>query len=891
MEQVSFFIRYALSNMDRNRQRTIFVLFCIAVGVAAVVSLRTLGMMIGDSLASNLQAANRGDMVIRIDEDNVTDDDPLFDVEGSEELQFATFSKEGIARIDQWAGDNDCEIMPIYTNNGPYMRVYTPNAAGFTMVRFVEPDRYPFYREVTFSDPEDAMLSEVLDDPHSVAVDEKLADELGLQVGDEVQLVGAPDPFTVTAIVDPRSETSMIDVLTTVYTFLYVPYQTGLDVFEQMPNVFYVKMPEGTDVEAVARQFRDDFPGTLTTTTGDLRRFNETFSRTLTQAVTVMGLASLLIGGVGIANTMVVVVRRRNLEIAVLKTIGVQGNQIVLLFIAESLIMGLIGSVVGVALGLGLVFALRGVGEQFVTQSLAFAVYPEALGMGLILGVVVTLVFGFLPTFSAGLVRPNRVLRPDDEPVPQAGRLTIVVVLVGLTAVMGIAVGQILDNLLIGMGIAYATIIILGVIGLVLWLVVWAISRLPSFGSVPVKIAQRSMDGQKGRVASTLLALVAGIFTLNLVAMAAQGLVNLVSTTTEDAIGGNVLVAIYSLEAGEELEEMIAALPSVTKFEHDTVYVAEVVAINGDRDVDALVEAARERAGMDEAGGAAAVILGEGGIGEFITEFDMKVLEDDTWPYTIVEGEDIVGENEDRILLEPSVYDSMEAWFDLHPGDTITLQFPGGEERTATVMGITNQHDSGFTALSNFRENRAIVLPGFVPEGEIPVPSFYVLTIPEEEMDNTLTAVSEVRGTFIVTTDQFTVFMDRFAEQFASLPLIVAGLALFASSVIIANMVSLATLERRRQIGIMKALGLQAEQVLGLLLLENGLVGLVGGIIGVGVGAIVAVVSGLLGESSNLPYGVLAGSIGLAVVLSLGATMVTAYGASREKPLIVLRYE
>lgn len=64
MKHLGFYFRHALSHMNRNRQRTLFVLFCIAVGVAAVVSLRTLGLMIGDALTGNLQETNRGDIVI-----------------------------------------------------------------------------------------------------------------------------------------------------------------------------------------------------------------------------------------------------------------------------------------------------------------------------------------------------------------------------------------------------------------------------------------------------------------------------------------------------------------------------------------------------------------------------------------------------------------------------------------------------------------------------------------------------------------------------------------------------------------------------------------------------------------------------------------------------------
>jgi len=112
---------------------------------------------------------------------------------------------------------------------------------------------------------------------------------------------------------------------------------------------------------------------------------------------------------------------------------------------------------------------------------------------------------------------------------------------------------------------------------------------------------------------------------------------------------------------------------------------------------------------------------------------------------------------------------------------------------------------------------------------------------------------------------------------------------------VIANSVALTTLERRREIGIMKAVGLQRERVLGMLLLEYGLMGLIGGLIGILIGGVsllyvlVQVFGGQLGEV--IPYGTAAILMFLCVGIALFAAILTAWGASGEKPLNVLRYE
>jgi putative ABC transport system permease protein len=111
--------------------------------------------------------------------------------------------------------------------------------------------------------------------------------------------------------------------------------------------------------------------------------------------------------------------------------------------------------------------------------------------------------------------------------------------------------------------------------------------------------------------------------------------------------------------------------------------------------------------------------------------------------------------------------------------------------------------------------------------------------------------------------------------------------------------VALTTMERRREIAIMKAVGLQRERVLGMLLLENALMGLIGGLIGVGIGlvALMLLQANMQAAAGNaiqlnfVPYGPAFILMGLCILVALVAALATAWGASGEKPLNVLRYE
>ncbi len=139
------------------------------------------------------------------------------------------------------------------------------------------------------------------------------------------------------------------------------------------------------------------------------------------RVIMVAGLVSLAIGGIGILNTMLVVVGRRTQEIGVLKALGLKGRQVTTLFMIEGVVLGVAGSIVGVLLGIALSVGLARVGQQFLQTAVAWQLQVTPIYTGLIVGIVATTVFGFLPTLAASKVRPNVVLQPQSTALPKTG--------------------------------------------------------------------------------------------------------------------------------------------------------------------------------------------------------------------------------------------------------------------------------------------------------------------------------------------------------------------------------------------------------------------------------------------------------------------------------------
>ena len=130
--------------------------------------------------------------------------------------------------------------------------------------------------------------------------------------------------------------------------------------------------------------------------------------------VVLIGIAgiSLLVGGIGIANTMYTAVIERTKEIGIMKSVGAQNTDILLIFIVESGLLGLIGGVIGIALGIGLSKLVEFAAFELLGTSLIKASFPWYLIAGsLLFSILIGSISGLLPAKQASSLRPVDALR------------------------------------------------------------------------------------------------------------------------------------------------------------------------------------------------------------------------------------------------------------------------------------------------------------------------------------------------------------------------------------------------------------------------------------------------------------------------------------------------
>ncbi|HLG77138.1 MAG TPA: ABC transporter permease, partial [Ktedonobacteraceae bacterium] len=184
--KASIYFNYASRSLFRGGQRTILAIFCVAVGVMALVALQLVGQLINSAFTSNVRAANGGDIAVS--------------------SQTAPFRESDLVFFDQLKSEQTITAYtPIITANGSLGA--TSILQSFSL-KVVDPDTFPVVAQPSFKTPTAGTLTTLLTN-NQVIVDQALLDQYQKKVGDTFAIrVGTGDggsltvPITIAGIVN-----------------------------------------------------------------------------------------------------------------------------------------------------------------------------------------------------------------------------------------------------------------------------------------------------------------------------------------------------------------------------------------------------------------------------------------------------------------------------------------------------------------------------------------------------------------------------------------------------------------------------------------------------------------------------------------------------------------
>jgi len=276
---------------------------------------------------------------------------------------------------------------------------------------------YPLYGRLDAS-PSRPLTASLADG--GALVEDALLARLGLGVGDRI-VVGTA-PFTVRGVIvrEPDRASGLFTVGPRVLIAADALERTGLVTFGS--RVRYRTLVR-LAAPASAGRVREDLARALDDPAvrvvafdegqGGLRRF---FSQ-LTTYLGLVGLVSLLVGGIGVASAVRTLIRRKTPTIAILKCVGATSRVLFATYLVQTVALGVIGSVLGAALGV----ILQPLAVRVLAGLAPFALAPEldppTLLRAVAAGVLTTVLVALWPLLSLRSIAPSVILRHDVAPM------------------------------------------------------------------------------------------------------------------------------------------------------------------------------------------------------------------------------------------------------------------------------------------------------------------------------------------------------------------------------------------------------------------------------------------------------------------------------------------
>ena len=819
MNRLNFYLHYALRSLRRDGTRTLLAGLSVTFGVLSLIAMQLLSnaLLHGSLYDQHLQLG--GDALI-IGQNGLSQTLSASDLD-----QIRLWQQQGVIGA----------YTPLAQSAATYLRTPNSGRVNFLARAFgFDPASYPLVGDLVLSDPANAKPADVLQHPGDALVTRDVAAADGLHVGDTFTLTGdaAPFQFTVAGIVgatpDERGKQVMYsldtarlldnrsDVITSVAAMLGAAPNAAQTLTASPYRVFLAG-----DRQAA---LKDSGGASL-------------FDVMLKGA----GVLGLLVGGLSVSNTLQVMLARRRLEIAMLKTVGYQRGDLLTLIALETGLIGIVGGLAGALIGTAIAGKLIDVLGSSGAILLPWSPDPLIIVGGVIAGLLTAVVFGMQAILASSATRPIQLLRDLPTKTPAREMIARLALYALLLLIFGLLVGIVLGSALLG--IVYVIVGGLGLIVLrvIFWILLWVVTKLPTPPIPTLKLARASLKRRKMQATLSLIALFAGAFAVTFAALAIYAAQSEVSSNRGSDGGYNLMVYTDSANSQQALDQLKGQGAQ-------TPYLSDYVL--GSLDNQPVVIEGRSAA-----------------------DLKADLIYTGNW-----------SDSGSSALLPQDQQQAHKI------GDTLTLVV-NDQTRTVTLAGFYTR-----TAINSLAGAKgAVIVPRPIAEalggsrtqvqviGQFPVASLQAVT---------MSIGAALPDALVFSRADLNDWQATNFRTLFTFAISIAGLAFVAGAVLIANSAGLTVVERRGEIGIFKAVGYTSGQVLRLFLAEYGFLGTLAGGFGV-VGAVAAIllISKSQGATLVIQPWIAAGMLLFSIAVALVSAAVVAWPPTRVRPLDVLRYE
>lgn len=686
--------------------------------------------------------------------------------------------------------------------------------------------------------------------PAEVAVDVSTAQKNDLRLGDPVTVLvkSGPQQARVVATFRFGRSNGLAGASLTAFDPAVAPRLLA-SVGEYQSIV--VLAAEGTSPQQLVERVRAVVPSDLEVVTAAQAAAQQadqtaSFLRVFRTFLLVFAAIALFVGLFIITNTFSILVAQRTQELALLRALGASRRQVTGSVAAEGLTVGLLGSTLGLGAGIAVAVGLKALFGALGVDlpSTGLVIRPRTVVAAYAVGVLSTLAASLLPARRAGRVPPMAALR-DDVALPERSlrrRAGLGFVLLALSVA------------LLARGLGGGGIAVVGLGALALFLGVTALSPLigrPVVGGLGALLATRGPARRLGRsnaarnprrTAATASALMVGIALVSGVSVLAASVQRTISGIVGDSVAADLVIQPKSFQGfGADVPAAVAAVPEV---DHVNSYRTGRVKIDGVvRDIQAV---------------------DPGGV---TSSLKLRMIAGSA--NALQAGQILV----DRDLA------AAKHW---QVGDHIAVSYARTGRQDAVIGGIFARNQIAGALLwpqplfqRNFGDQLIVTTTATFRAGVDPVRAKRAV----------IQALAHHPALKIQTRAEFVDDARKSIGQALRFIVVLLGLAVLIAAIGIVNTLALSVVERTREIGLLRAVGMQRRQVRTMVRTEAILIAIYGGVLGtvVGTGLGIAVVRALQDQGFRLalPYSRLASYILVAALLGVVAAILPARRAAR----------
>ncbi|MGW5212945.1 ABC transporter permease [Streptomyces sp. NPDC004051] len=652
--------------------------------------------------------------------------------------------------------------------------------------------------------------------PDQILVDADTADKHGLELGDEIGVISVVGTHTakISGIADftvtnPGAAIFFLDTKTAQQALL-----GESDVFTNVNATAADGVSHAQLKKNVAAALGGDYKVLTAKESAEAGQKDvEGFMSVLKYAMLGFAGIAFLVGIFLIINTFSMLVAQRTREIGLMRAIGSSRKQVNRSVLVEALLLGVVGSLLGVGAGVGLAVGLMKLmgmaGMELSTDDLTVAWTTPAIG--LLLGVVVTVLAAYLPARRAGKISPMAALRDAGAPADaRAGRIrggigTLLTAVGAFALYLAAAAEKAAEgSMWLGLGVVLSLIgfvligpLLAGGVVRVLGVVV-----LRVFGPVG-RMAERNALRNPRRTGATGAALMIGLALVACLSVVGASMVASATDELDKSVGTDFII---QSDSGQLITpQAVAAVKNASQVERVTEYKwteADFTTPDGKTLKNTAITAADPT---------------------YATDLRVETVE---------------GKLEDAYRPDSmSVHEKFAEDHGIGLGSKIDVAFKDGETAGLTVRAITSSDavvDAGamYTSIDT--------MATYVPADRMPLDMLLFVSAKDGRQDAAYTALKDSLHDYPQYTvrDQ-TDYKEALKDQIGQLLNMIYGLLALAIVVAIlgvVNTLALSVVERTREIGLMRAIGLSRRQLRRMIRLESVVIALFGALLGLGLG-------------------------------------------------------